>query len=94
MSKRWLGIGLESSNVLKRSLDEVKQAHAGIKPADLQSKVTIEGREATMDGVHLRILVHANEHTGQLVAYARMNRIIPPRVANRVVAAIASPPGE
>ena len=63
---------------LKRSLDAVKQAHAGIKPADLQRKVTIEGREATADGVYLRILVHANEHMGQLVAYARMNGIVPP----------------
>jgi uncharacterized damage-inducible protein DinB len=63
---------------LKRSLDAVKQAHAGIKPADLQRKVTIEGREATVDGVYLRILVHANEHMGQLVAYARMNGIVPP----------------
>ncbi len=63
---------------LKRSLDAVKQAHAGIKPADLQRKVTIEGREATVDGLYLRILVHANEHMGQLVAYARMNGIVPP----------------
>lgn len=63
---------------LKRSLDAVKEAHAGIKPADLQRKVTIEGREATVDGVYLRILVHANEHMGQLVAYARMNGIVPP----------------
>jgi uncharacterized damage-inducible protein DinB len=63
---------------LKRSLDAVKEAHAGIKPADLQRKVTIEGREATVDGVYLRILIHANEHMGQFVAYARMNGIVPP----------------
>ena len=63
---------------LKRSLDAVKQAHAGIKPTDLRGKVTIEGREATVDGVYLRILVHANEHMGQLVAYARVNGIVPP----------------
>jgi len=25
-----------------------------------------------------RIIVHANEHMGQLVAYARMNGIVPP----------------
>jgi uncharacterized damage-inducible protein DinB len=63
---------------LKRSLEAVKEAHAGIKPADLQRRVTIEGREATVDGVYLRILVHANEHMGQLVAYTRMNGIVPP----------------
>jgi uncharacterized damage-inducible protein DinB len=63
---------------LKRSLDAVKTAHADIKPADLQRKVKIAGRDATVDGIYLRILVHANEHMGQLVAYARMNGIVPP----------------
>jgi len=44
----------------------------------LQRKVTVERREATVDGIYLRILVHANEHMGQLIAYARMNGIVPP----------------
>jgi uncharacterized damage-inducible protein DinB len=63
---------------LKRSLDAVKTAHAGIKPEELQRKVKIESRDATVDGMYLRIIVHANEHMGQLVAYARMNGIVPP----------------
>jgi len=63
---------------LKRSLEAVKTAHAGIKSADLQRKVKIEDRDATVDGMYLRIIVHANEHMGQLVAYARMNGIVPP----------------
>ena len=63
---------------LKRSLDAVKTAHAGIKPDDLQRKVKINGGDATVDGIYLRIIVHANEHMGQLIAYARMNGIVPP----------------
>jgi len=63
---------------LKRSLEAVKVAHAGVKPADLTRRVKIEGRDATVDGMYLRIIVHANEHMGQLVAYARMNGIVPP----------------
>ena len=63
---------------LKRSLDAVKTAHAGVKPGDLQRKVKIDGRDATVDGMYLRIIVHANEHMGQLIAYARMNGIVPP----------------
>jgi uncharacterized damage-inducible protein DinB len=63
---------------LKRSLEAVKTARAGVKPADLRRKVTVEGRDATVDGMYLRIIVHANEHMGQLVAYARMNGIVPP----------------
>jgi uncharacterized damage-inducible protein DinB len=64
---------------LKRSLDAVKTAHAGIKPADLQRKINDRNyRGATVDGMYLRIIIHANEHMGQLVAYARMNGIVPP----------------
>lgn len=63
---------------LKRSLDAVKTAHAAVKPADLQRHVNIGDRKATVDGVYLRIIIHANEHMGQLVAYARVNGIIPP----------------
>ena len=28
--------------------------------------------------MYLRIIVHDNEHMGQLIAYARMNGIVPP----------------
>lgn len=52
--------------------------HKALNPFFDVVKVTIEGRDATVDGVYLRILVHANEHMGQLVAYARMNGIVPP----------------
>ncbi|MEI9974237.1 MAG: DinB family protein [Ignavibacteriota bacterium] len=63
---------------LKRSLDAVKTAHSAVKPDDLRRKVRVESRDATVDGMYLRIIVHANEHMGQLVAYARMNGIVPP----------------
>ncbi|WP_158751043.1 DinB family protein [Acidobacterium sp. S8] len=63
---------------LKRSLDAVKTARAQLKPGDLQRKVEIEGKHVTVDGMYLRIIVHDNEHMGQLVAYARMNGIVPP----------------
>ena len=63
---------------LKRSLDSVKTAHAAVTPADLQRKVKVNDRSATVDGMYLRIIVHANEHMGQLIAYARMNGVVPP----------------
>jgi len=63
---------------LKRSLEAVRTARASLKPGDLQRKVKIAGREATVDGMYLRIVIHANEHMGQLVAYARMNGVVPP----------------
>ncbi|MGH9641188.1 MAG: DinB family protein [Terriglobales bacterium] len=63
---------------LKRSLDAVKDAHLAETPADLQRKVHVADRDATVDGMYLRIIVHANEHMGQLVAYARMTGVVPP----------------
>jgi uncharacterized damage-inducible protein DinB len=63
---------------LKRSLEAVKQAHLAETPADLQRKVHIMDRDATVDGMYLRIIVHDNEHMGQLVAYARMTGVVPP----------------
>jgi uncharacterized damage-inducible protein DinB len=63
---------------LERSLEAVKQAHLGESPSDLQRKVRINGREATVDGMYLRIIIHDNEHMGQLVAYARMTGVVPP----------------
>ena len=50
---------------LKRSLEAVKTAHAAISPKDLERKVKIGGREATVDGMYLRVIIHANEHMGQ-----------------------------
>jgi uncharacterized damage-inducible protein DinB len=63
---------------LKRSLDAVKTARAQLKPGDLQRKVKIMNKEVTVDGMYLRILVHDNEHMGQLIAYARMTGVVPP----------------
>jgi uncharacterized damage-inducible protein DinB len=63
---------------LKRSLDAVKQAHLAENPIDLSRKIRIEGRDSTVDAMYLRIIIHDNEHMGQLVAYARMTGVVPP----------------
>ena len=63
---------------LKRSLEAVKQAHLALKPGELQRRVRVNSRDSTVDGMYLRIIVHANEHMGQLVAYARMTGVTPP----------------
>jgi uncharacterized damage-inducible protein DinB len=63
---------------LKRSFEAVKRSHLGVKPEDLKRKVAVFKRDATVDGMYLRILVHDNEHMGQLIAYARMSGVKPP----------------
>jgi uncharacterized damage-inducible protein DinB len=65
-------------NWLKRSLDAVKEAHLAENPEDLKRKVHIADRDATVDSIYLRIIIHANEHMGQLIAYARMTGVVPP----------------
>jgi hypothetical protein len=60
---------------LRSSQDAVSK---GYQSADRQKKVQFFGKDATSDGVFLRILVHNNEHMGQSIAYARMNGIVPP----------------
>lgn len=67
---------------LKRSLDAVKTAHAAETPKDLERKVHIADRDATVDGMFLRIIIHDNEHMGQLIAYARMTGVTPPWANN------------
>ena len=59
-------------------MDTVKQAHLAETPTDLARKVRIEDRDSTVDSMYLRIIVHDNEHMGQLVAYARMTGVVPP----------------
>jgi uncharacterized damage-inducible protein DinB len=44
----------------------------------LKRPAKIYDRNATVDGMYLRIIVHANEHMGQLIAYARMTGVVPP----------------
>lgn len=63
---------------LKRSLDAVKQAHSADTAKDLQRQVHIVDRDASVDGIYLRIIIHDNEHMGQLVAYARMAGVVLP----------------
>lgn len=63
---------------LKRSLEAVKTARTAATSKDLDRKVRFFNRDVPVDGIYLRIIVHANEHMGQLVAYARMTGVVPP----------------
>ncbi len=63
---------------LKRSLEAVRQAHLQETPAHLAKKVHVADRDTTVDGIYLRLIVHSDEHMGQLIAYARMTGVVPP----------------
>lgn len=51
---------------LTRSLEAAKNAHAAIKPGDLQRHVKVSGRDATVHGMYLPISIHDNEHNGSV----------------------------
>jgi uncharacterized damage-inducible protein DinB len=63
---------------LKRSLDAVRDARIKESPAHLAKHVSVSGHTGTVDSIYLRIIVHSYEHMGQLIAYARMNGVVPP----------------
>ena len=50
----------------------------GLSDADLDKKVKFFGNEMTVRQGLLVVLNHEHEHLGQSIAYARMNKIVPP----------------
>ncbi len=63
---------------LKRSLQALRQALTQATDADLERRMHFFGEDTTVRRVYLRLLAHAHEHMGQLIAYLRMNDIAIP----------------
>ncbi len=63
---------------LKRSLDAAHDAHTKETSKELERKVEFLKQSTTADAVYLRLIIHCNEHMGQLIAYARMTGVTPP----------------
>ena len=61
--------------VLRFSFEQLGNAIGDALEGDLDARVETFG---TARRVLLRALAHANEHLGQLVAYARSNGVVPP----------------
>src|SRR5215472_1921942 len=55
---------------LKRSSDAARDARANETPKELERKVEFLKRSTTADAVYLRLIIHSNEHMGQLVMRA------------------------
>lgn len=63
---------------LKRSLDAARDARAKETAKEMERKVEFLKQSSTADNVYLRLIIHCNEHMGQLIAYARMTGVAPP----------------
>ncbi len=60
---------------LKESIDEVEKAYPTL---DRSKAVKFMKDDTTVEGVLVHMISHTNEHLGQSIAYARMNKIVPP----------------
>jgi uncharacterized damage-inducible protein DinB len=63
---------------MKKSFDHARQAILSAPEAEMERNVKLFGRDATMREAFLMIPIHAHEHLGQSIAYARMSGITPP----------------
>lgn len=68
----------EAVRILAASLDHVRGVMDGMSDADLAKRTELYGREVESWAVLLQLMTHMNEHLGQAIAYARMNRVVPP----------------
>jgi len=74
---------------LKASFAHMEKAWTSTSDADLEKPIDLFGTKTTMRGGYLLLLSHCHEHLGQSIAYARMNRIVPPWTARQQAAAAA-----
>jgi uncharacterized damage-inducible protein DinB len=64
--------------MLKESFRLAKEAVAKISDQDLDKTVKIFGRDGTCRSALVLTATHAHEHLGQSIAYARVNKVVPP----------------
>lgn len=68
----------EVTDMLNRSFDELRTAIRNLADSDLDKPATMFGRQTTYRNVYVNAVVHAHEHLGQMIAYARTNGVVPP----------------
>jgi uncharacterized damage-inducible protein DinB len=61
-----------------RSLAFAKQSLTATTPARMEAAVTMFGQDFTGQSAWILAVTHLHEHLGQLIAYARMNGVVPP----------------
>jgi len=68
---------------LKDSFAHMETAFKSMSDADMDQPAEFFGMKTTKRGAFLLLLSHSHEHLGQAIAYARMNRIVPPWTAKQ-----------
>jgi uncharacterized damage-inducible protein DinB len=68
----------EIKMILDRSFAHVHEVLGAVPDSALDKMVNMMGHQMTARSVLIILASHMNEHLGQEVAYARMNKIVPP----------------
>jgi uncharacterized damage-inducible protein DinB len=68
----------EVLDLMKKSFSSLHDVVVKETDADLDRKAELFGKETTVRGVLMALANHIHEHLGQSIAYARMNKIVPP----------------
>ena len=74
------GVGDKAAAIasLRAAIDHFKAAVTAVADADLETPVELFGMKLNKRRVMLLMQGHGHEHTGQAIAYARMNGVVPP----------------
>jgi Protein of unknown function (DUF1572) len=63
---------------VEKSFVFLKQAMADTTDAKLETSLKMFGRESSVRSTWVSTATHLHEHLGQLIAYARSNKVVPP----------------
>ena len=63
---------------LDKSFSFLKASMKGMSDADLNAALEVFGQKTTNRGLWISTVTHLHEHLGQLIAYARSNKVTPP----------------
>jgi len=69
------------ADIMKASFEHVRGVANKITAAQMEEKMDLFGTEMTKRNAMLSALNHMHEHLGQSIAYARMNKVVPPWTA-------------
>ena len=68
----------EIADIVKKSFEAVKAAVPKLTEDDLNKVVHVFGMDMSLRNFMITMLNHSHEHLGQSIAYARMNKVVPP----------------
>jgi uncharacterized damage-inducible protein DinB len=68
----------EIKKTVQKSFEQVRTVVKALSDADLEKKVSLFGTDMTSRQALMILIEHDHEHLGQSIAYARINKIVPP----------------